>query len=312
MNTIGVRVSTLARGFTAHQGVSRLLARLNGRSRIIMLHGLGTPQYPAEVFRAQLRLMARVFRIVPLDQLLATETDGRDPRPKLALTFDDGLRNNLTVVYPILRELGAAATFFVCPGLVETGRWPWNFECRARLSRMSLEQRGAIAEELGLQSSGIEGIVTKLKYLPHGQRVAVEQSLIRATPHFVPTEGERLENDVMTWQELKSLDPAVVTIGGHSSHHEILTRLEPEHLEREVAGCKTWLERELGRPVRHFCYPDGAYDARVLECVGRHYDTAVTTEKGWVPLRPSLLELPRIPTAPNVRDLAWRLHRSSG
>lgn len=312
MNTIKASVSTLARGLTARQGVSRLLAALNGRGRIIMLHGLGTPQYPAEVFRAQLRFIARAFRIVSLEQLLATETTGRDSRPKLALTFDDGLRNNLTVVYPILREFRVAATFFVCPGLVETGRWPWNFECRARLRRMSLDQRSAIAGELSLESSDIEGIVTKLKDLPHGERVAVERRLCRATPDFTPTDGERLEYDVMTWKELKSLDPAVVTVGAHSSHHEILTRLEPEQLEREIAGCKVWLERELGRPVRHFCYPDGAYDARVLECVARHFDTAVTTERDWVPRRPSLFELPRIPTAPNVRDLAWRVHRPTG
>lgn len=312
MNTIGVAASRLARGLTANQGVSRFLAGLNGRSRIIMLHGLGTPEYPAEVFRAQLRLLTRVFQIVPLEQVLQARVSGRDSRPKLALTFDDGLRNNLTVVYPILREFSAPATFFVCPGLLETGRWPWNLECRARLSRMSAGQRRPITEALGLGSGDIEAVVAKLKRIPYGERVAVEQQVRQATPDFAPTDGERLEYDMMTWKELKSLDPTLVTIGGHSLNHEILTQLEPEHLEREIGECRVWLERELMRPVRHFCYPDGAYDTRVLECAARHFDTAVTTEKDWVPRQPSVHRLPRIPVAPNVRDLAWRVHRPTG
>jgi peptidoglycan/xylan/chitin deacetylase (PgdA/CDA1 family) len=225
------------------------------------------------------------------------------------LTFDDGLRNNFTVAYPIVRELRVPVTYFVCPGLIESGRWAWNFECRARLSRLSADQRLAFAAQIDVRSARIEAIVTGLKYLPNAARLSEQERLQRLTPDFIPAAAERLEYDIMSWRELKALDPALVTVGGHSCHHEILTRLQPAHLEHEVAECRLWLERELGRPVRHFCYPDGAYDTQVLECVARHFDTAVTTEKDWVPWRPERFRLPRIPGAETLRDLAWRVHR---
>jgi peptidoglycan/xylan/chitin deacetylase (PgdA/CDA1 family) len=282
---------------------------MNGRSRIVMLHGVGTADCPAEVFRAQVTFLQRIFNVVPLAQALSPASRDGDRRPKLALTFDDGLRNNFTVAYPIIRELGVPVTFFVCPGLIESGRWAWNFECRARLGGLSADQRRDFAAQIGVPSAQTEAIVTGLKYLAHARRLVAQESLRLLTPDFAPTEAERLEFDIMSWAELKALDPGLVTIGGHSSHHEILTRLEPAHLEREVAGCRSWLERELQRPVRHFCYPDGAYDAQVLECVGRHFDTAVTTEKDWVPRTPERFRLPRIPGAENLRDLAWRVHR---
>jgi peptidoglycan/xylan/chitin deacetylase (PgdA/CDA1 family) len=309
MKSVRAVVSEVARSAATDGRVARLLCRMNGRTRIVMLHGVGTADCPAEVFRAQVEFLQSLFRIVPLEEVLAGATSDRDPRPKLALTFDDGLRNNFTVAYPIIRELRVPVTFFVCPGLIESGRWAWNFECRARLSRLSAEQRLSFARGVGVQSARIEAIVAALKYLPNAQRLLEEERLRRLTPQFAPTDAERLQYDIMSWQELRSLDPTVVAIGGHSSHHEILTRLEPEHLEREVAGCKSWLERELQRPVRHFCYPDGAYDERVLGCVARHFDTAVTTEKDWVPRRPERFRLPRIPGAENLRDLAWRIHR---
>ena len=292
--------------------MARLLCLLNGRPRIVSLHGVGMARYPADAFRAQLRFLTRLFRIVPLDGVLEPGSVGGRRRPKMALTFDDGLRNNFTVAYPVLCEFGVPATFFVCPGLVESRRWIWNFDCRARLARMSCEQRQAYAAELEVDSPEIESIIARLKYLPHAERVAGAERLARLAPDLVPTEAERLEYDLMSWEELKALDPSIVTIGGHSTHHEILTRLDPEHLEREVAECKVLLERQLGRPIRHFCYPDGAHDARVVDCVGRHFETAVTTRKGYVARRPARLELPRISMGYNVPDLAWRVHRPTG
>lgn len=312
MSSVRAVASRVARNIASDSRVARLLCLLNGRARIISLHGVGMSRYPVDVFRAQLRFLTHLFRIVPLDEVLEPGSAGGDRRPKVALTFDDGLRNNFTVACPVLREFGAPATFFVCPGLVESRRWIWNFDCRARLARMSREQRRAYAAELEVESPEIEPIIARLKYLPYAKRVAGTERLARLVPDLVPTEAERLEYDLMTWEELEALDPSIVTIGGHSTHHEILTRLEPEHLEREVAECKVLLERQLGRPIRHFCYPDGAHDARVVDCVGRYFETAVTTRKGYVARRPARLELPRISMGYNVRDLAWRVHRPTG
>jgi peptidoglycan/xylan/chitin deacetylase (PgdA/CDA1 family) len=312
MSSIHAAASRLARAAVSDERVSRLLCRFNRRSRIVMLHGLGTPEYPVSVFRAQIRFLTSVFRLVWLDGVLRTDDADPDPRPKLALTFDDGLRNNFTAAYPVLREFGARATFFVCPGLMANRRWLWNHECRARLSRMSRGEKLAFAGGIGVDSDGIDAIVNALKYLPNPQRLAHEERLRGLTPTFEPTEEERVRYEMMTWSDAKELDPELIDIGGHSSHHEILTRIEGAHLEREIGGCRKWIEGELGRPARFFCYPDGAHDDRVVECVGRHFDGAVTTKKGWVPRNPVRLTLPRIPVAENVHDLAWRVHRPTG
>jgi peptidoglycan/xylan/chitin deacetylase (PgdA/CDA1 family) len=312
MKALKLLTAAIARGLTSDERVARALCRFNNRARILMIHRVGTPEYPAEVFRRQLRFLSRVFRLVPLAQVLELEAGGSDGRPMLALTFDDGLKSNLTAAYPLLKDFRAPAAFFICPALVESGRWLWNHECRARLSRMSADDRRLFSGELGLQSSDIDVIVQRLKYLPRAERGSAEESLRRLTGRLRPTETERLKYDLMSWSDLRALDPQLVSIGGHSTDHEILTRVARADLEGEVGECKRWLERELDRPVQNFCYPDGAYNAEVTECVGRYFDLAVTTEKRFVPLRPSPLRLPRIPMAESVRDLAWRVHRPTG
>ena len=311
MNTLHALASKVARKVARHESGSRLLARLNARPRIIMLHGVGTDEYPTDVFRTQLQFLSRIFQLVPLASILQVDAADQS-RPALALTFDDGLKNNFTAAYPVLREFNAPATFFVCPALIDNGQWLWNHECRARLSRMQDDAIRGFAAELGIQRFDTESIVQQLKYLPHAERKVFEIRLRTLSGPLSPSAAERLAYDLMSWEDLKALDPTLISIGGHSCNHEILTRLDPEHLEREVAECKSRLEREIDAPVTQFCYPDGAYNARVAECVGRHFELAVTTEKHCVPRNPSPLQLPRIATAENLADLAWRVHWPNG
>lgn len=305
-------VSRLARRAAWHSGLSPLLFRLRPRPRILMFHGVGAPGLPAEVFREQISFLSRHFSIAPLDEVVRSGGAAANGKPRLALTFDDGLRNNYTVAYPVLREFNAPATFFVCPGLIESGRWLWNHECRARLGSMSGTERHGFADALRADAETIEAIVSKMKYLPNAERRAVEDELRHLTPGFAPNEAQRRQYDMISWEELRSLDPALIGIGGHSTSHQILPKLSGEALEREVAECRRLLERGLGRPVRHFCYPDGAYDAAVLDCVGRHFDLAVTTREGFIPSPPRILELPRISIADTLPDLAWTMLRPAG
>src|SRR5678815_548439 len=74
------------------------------QDRILMYHG--TPRRDAEALERQLRLVSLAFPVVPLESL----KERRAGRARVALTFDDGLRNNVEVAYPILHKLGLTAT----------------------------------------------------------------------------------------------------------------------------------------------------------------------------------------------------------
>ena len=57
----------------------------------------------------------------------------------------------------------------------------------------------------------------------------------------------------------------------------------------------TRIEDELGTEVRHFCYPYGDFDDRVVAAVGEAgYTTAVTTRRGAVRSGADPLRLPRL------------------
>jgi peptidoglycan/xylan/chitin deacetylase (PgdA/CDA1 family) len=126
----------------------------------------------------------------------------------------------------------------------------------------------------------------------------------------VPTAEERDLFDTMTWQELRSLDPELITVGSHSMNHPILSKTNPHQLEIEITESRHVLEIQLERRIEYFCYPDGTYDDSALGLVRQHYQAAVSTQSGFVSATDDIYQLPRIGAGEErVHDLAWRLHR---
>jgi peptidoglycan/xylan/chitin deacetylase (PgdA/CDA1 family) len=181
------------------------------------------------------------------------------------------------VAYPILRSLGLPATFFVCPGLIEAGRWLWNHEARQRLYALDREALAELAADLGAPPE-VEAFVEWMKTLKLARRKRVEQAIRDATPAFAPSAPQRSQFDLAGWDELKRLDPRVVTIGSHTMTHPILTSLAPDETDSELRESRATLERELARPVPLFCYPNGDLDEGTLGAARRHYACAVTVE----------------------------------
>jgi peptidoglycan/xylan/chitin deacetylase (PgdA/CDA1 family) len=268
--------------------------------------------YTTEVFEAEIRYLLRHFTIVPLDHLIERMEGVRaaDRPNELALTFDDGLRNTAKTAYPILRELGVPATFFVCPGLLDSGEWQWSYECAARLSRLSQESKKELLRSVGAPVTSTAAIMDWVSDLEDSSRRAFVGRIRAATSGFEPSSVERFNFDLMTWDDVNALDSSLVVIGSHTVTHPVLSRTDPGQMRREIIDSKRMLEERLARPVNYFCYPDGAHNPEVVDIVRQTYRAAVTTRPGLVMPGEDRWLLPRIGAGEeNVHDLAWRLHR---
>lgn len=274
-------------------------------ARILLYHG--TPREDAPALERQLRWLKRRFDIVPLRSIVAAACNGGAVGGKVALTFDDGLRSNIEVAYPILHRLAIPATFFVCPGLVDRASWLWTHETRRRLARLEPAARGELAAEWGAPAE-VEAFVEWMKRLELPRRREVEARLREATPGFSPTAREHEDFDLATWDELRRLDAAIVAIGSHTLTHPILPGTPDAELEREVRESRRQLEDRLQRPVEFFAYPNGDHDAATEACVRRHYRGAVTASRGWVRRGADAHRLPRLVAPRGVLRLAQRIY----
>jgi peptidoglycan/xylan/chitin deacetylase (PgdA/CDA1 family) len=106
----------------------------------------------------------------------------------------------------------------------------------------------------------------------------------------------RESHRVLTADELRRLASLPGhNIGAHSVHHLALTTQSRDTQQAEVAADKTSLESVLGRPVRHFSYPYGDFDAGLVAVVrDAGFRAALTVEAGRVTSTTNRLLLPRV------------------
>jgi peptidoglycan/xylan/chitin deacetylase (PgdA/CDA1 family) len=310
-----LKVAMTALHFT---GMDRLLSRLTGGVGVIfMLHRVRpsgddtfapnrmlevTPGFLDQTIRL---VVARGFEVLSLDDVHARIMEGDFDRPFACFTFDDGYRDNRDFAYPVFRGHGLPFAIYV----------PTDFpDGVGDLWWIKLEMAVAAAEAIDLRMNGVatrfetgttaqkdeafKRIYWWLRAIPEAEARGIVAELCRQ--HGVET-ANLCRELIMDWDELRDLaaDP-LVTIGAHTRRHLALAKLTRAEARLEMEESIGRLERELGRPVRHFSFPYG--DA--ASAGPREFDlarelglrTAVTTRTGLIRTRHALRPtgLPRV------------------
>ena len=291
-----------------------------GRLSILIFHRVHAEPdalFPEEMhaasFRERMLWIRHWFNVIPLDEAVVALARGTLPSRALAITFDDGYADNVTVALPILRELGLHATFFVATGFLDGGRM-WNDTIIETLRRVSGDELDVAALGLGRHSirslperrHAIDVLIAKLKYLASPER----QTRVDA---MAAQAGVSLPSDLMmTGAQLRSLASAGMGLGGHTANHPILTRLDDATARREIGEGREALQGIVRQPVSLFAYPNGkpgidyaAVHVRMAKECG--FAAAVSTAPGAARSGSSAHELPRF--TPWGRDpLRWGAH----
>jgi peptidoglycan/xylan/chitin deacetylase (PgdA/CDA1 family) len=300
-------------------GMSRYKTLESPAARVFMFHGVGGPDCPADVFESQMKYLKANFTVISLRDALTISGDAvRSFRTEIVLTFDDGLRNNYTIAYPVLLRYELPATFFVCPGLIESRTWQWAHEMEQRLLACKPGNLKKICAELGISERELKGnnggnvaekIIEHMKTMENDRRISTEHLIRLLTQNFETARRQHDLYDTMSWDELQSLDPGLITIGSHTVHHPVLTRLPYEEMRYQIQESKQWLQRRLNRPVEYFCYPNGDYDASAAHVVAQNYKAAVTTRAGYFNKGDDVYRINRIPAPDKLPLFAWRMFR---
>lgn len=105
-------------------------------------------QTDINAFANHLKFFKDTFEIVSLEAAVKLLESGVEPRgPSLLITFDDGYRDNLTMVSPLLEKEGVSAALFAASGLIRAPRSTFLNEAElSLLARMPLWSIGAHTE----------------------------------------------------------------------------------------------------------------------------------------------------------------------
>lgn len=280
---------------------SLLRSRCRERLLILCYHGIVPDDVPpsperlqphprCRAFRRHLELLARRFHVITMDEVRRHIREGAALPPYPAvITFDDGLRNNLTCAAPILRQMGLPATLFLSTGHIGEPHLLWTHEITERIvgwrgpllprpgGRPDLDLRAGWIDRWQLEAEIREGCKT----LPHADRLAYLERL-RQEPLRVDPVWQRDLYAFLSWDEVRSLQAQGWTLGGHTVSHSPLLRLSPSELRDELEASRRRIETELGEPCLYFAYPNGQTSPAVTRAVAEAgYELAFTLAGGF-------------------------------
>jgi peptidoglycan/xylan/chitin deacetylase (PgdA/CDA1 family) len=229
-----------------------------------------------DLFAQQMQVLSDRFRVVSLAELRRAQTAGERLSRAVAVTFDDGYRDNLLAAKPILEKHELPATAFVTTGYIDSGRDFWWDELEAFCAAA-----GVASRELWQELQG----------LTHEQRSERLDAL------WTSIDTPRAESSLpLSRTELELLaEDGLVAIGAHTVTHPHLSALPLAEQRHEIETSKTYLGEVTGRPVQDFCYPHGDFSDKTRTLVqSAGFAGACTTQASPVTRATSSFELPRI------------------
>jgi peptidoglycan/xylan/chitin deacetylase (PgdA/CDA1 family) len=278
-------------------GFFALTRRLSSRkARVLMYHNFAANDddcnfTSARVIRAQFQYLRQHFRVVPLLEIAQRLTCSVDLDPyTVAITIDDGRRNCYEILFPLLREFGFPATFFVVTSFIRGEDWVWT----DKILWLS-EQPSAPAELSPQKLAATFYALNRLRPEQRNRRIEELSALARVvTPDKPPAKYRPC-----SWSELREMaESGLVDIGSHTVSHPIMSSITDDESWQELVRSRREIESGVGRQVTCFCFPNGmaedfrASQARQVANAG--YSCSVVAEFGLVARGGSPYEIPRI------------------
>lgn len=276
--------------------------------------------HASPVFRRHMELLARRFIPVSLDDVLSFLRGATTlPARAVAVTFDDGYKDNSEIAAPILNHFGIPATFYVLADSVDRSRAPWF--CRLQHIFLTSRRRSwndptsGVVHELTNAKDRSDVMLAAACYCAKSSD-SMRGQYIRAAENALDPEPFPAESELMmTWDDVRGLARSGHTVGAHTMTHPNLAHVSTEDARYELGESKRILEKKLGQNVRHFSYPCPALDphwnentVKLTAEVG--YSTAVTTHSSaaWRGTNP--LIIPRTYVPREEYEFLWNTERT--
>lgn len=300
-----------------HNSLSRILHRHNvSYGAIIMLHRIDKPDENGIWYNEHLKMspyiiekMAEYARsrgceFVSVEEIVRPRRFWEQPRKLIAVTLDDGYRDNYLYGSPTFVKLNIPYCIYVCTKMVESNMlyW-WEILEQLCVNESIINLRLLDGSEKSIDCStkqkkeqaflAIREIILKLPQVNLLEQLEVLFSKYDIDYNY----GNGLLG--LTWEQIRELmkDP-LCTIGNHTYSHDAFTGCTDDAIKSDIARAANIMKEKTGFEMSHFAFPFGEasavskHDIELVKNFG--FKTSATTKDGLICYGTDALELPRL------------------
>ena len=239
-------------------------------------------------FKQQIRYLKRKYNFLSIEDVACALKNGAEILPNsIAVTFDDGYKDNQLNAYPVLEGYKIPATIYLTTGYIGTSRLlPWDrlryIVTHSKLPRIRialLDSKTFDLSTLKQRKKSFYRLLDCLKKVDDKLKNRIINELEERLIDFYPDESK---NDrLMSWAKAGKMSKNGISFGGHTLTHPLLTRVSLKKAELEIKECKKEIEKRLHTKVTSFAYPGGDINEEIKIIVRKSgYETACTTFPG--------------------------------
>ncbi len=258
---------TIRRGITKSQIAILMYHRIGPRNDRWSLESISLNK-----FKQQIEYFCKKREILSLEELIKYIKDRKSlPRKAIAVTFDDGYKDNYLFAYPILKKYKVPATFFLTSGHISSDKLFWwdiigYIIQNTNIEKLNLLEFGFMSlKSFNDKNYAQNRIIEKLKTYSDTRRMSIIEELMKILNIRIPRGlGQKL---ILTWDEVKEMHIDGITFGGHTINHTILTNIPLKQAEYEIIESKKDIEKILNKEITAFSYPNGSYNNELINTV---------------------------------------------
>lgn len=238
------------------------------------------PGIHPHLFEDILMLLKKHYTVLPITDLFTKPIS--ELKNACFITFDDGYKDYLDYAYPILKKHNIPSSVFVLPHQISNNGYIWTsavtfFVKHYPFSEIYefLKQHSVnISDKNQLDFFKLNLEITKLLCgMIHADRTRIINDLRNK---FVE-DNRIIENELLSFDELRKLDPSLTHIGSHSlTHPSFRKETDLSFIETELKDSKAIIERELNREVTSFAFPFANYDDTSVNAARKVYKLCFT------------------------------------
>lgn len=241
----------------------------------------------------------RKCKFVSLDEISEALTSGKKQRRMIAISLDDGYRDNYTNGMPVFIKTGTPFTIYVCTKMVKGEMLYW----------------WEILEQLVLKNDLVT--LNDGRSFDCSTKEKKEQAFLDVREIIIQLPQDKLEEylkelffkyDIdykygnqdlgLTWDQIRELgQEPLATIANHTYSHKAFTGCSDEDICTDIELANTEMLNSTGIKMQHFAFPFGEaiavseHDIELVKHLG--FMTSATTKEDFVRYTTNPLVLPR-------------------
>lgn len=296
---------------------------------VIMYHGVvdeelspfAWTQIPLQKFEQQIEYISKKYHVLPLTTVVEKLINNEKlPEYSLAITFDDGLKNNYTTAFPVLKRFNLPAAIFLTTYNIGSNRLLWFDKLylaikETKKTSIDLKEDGLVEGAIATPDEKNQTLLALTNHMKGLQRNEKDILLNKVLNKLGAGSAEVQDANPfksLDWDEIISMSQSkLISFGAHTETHNIMTRMTKEEVLQEIEISKKKIEEKLKTPCLLFAFPNGQredFNNEIKDAVkNRGFLCSFTTIAKFNESCTDPFELGRFPIGSNIDERYFKL-----